>query len=116
MKCQFYPLQPLISFVSDTPRLAWVTSPKVYGWFMSGEKVLVSHNYNEAVEGLGRDISIDKVKPYTAGLWADCLAWIERREQIGIEYEILKRGKSKTNVASKSPVPPWQASLLEAST
>lgn len=114
MKPQFEPLQPLISFVSDTPRLAWVARGYQFGHVIYSDdrwQVAVSHDKREAEQNLFSWVSANKVKPFTPELWATCQEWIVRRQQVGIDYERLKRGKLDPTVKSTAP---WQTYLLEA--
>lgn len=116
MNQQFEPMQKLISFVSDTPRLAWVARGYQFGHIIQidGRLLLaVSHRKDEAEENLFSFVPFGKVKPYSDELWTACQEWINRRTQLGIDYEVLKRGRQPKATASKSVVP-WQASLLEA--
>ena len=108
----YEPLQPLISFVKDEPRKAWVTSPIVYERFQmtlyDKPMLLISHDYNEAEQGLGSFADERKVKPFTDDLWVACEAWLQRKAQLAIDLESLKRKKLPTAKGQA----PWQDLLL----
>jgi hypothetical protein len=117
MTPQYEPGQTVIDFSKDTPRLCWVArGTKRFGHLISSDnqlKVAISHYQDELEKNLFDYTNVSKIKPYSDELWAACQDWINRRTQLGIDYEILKRGKQPKQAISKSVVP-WQASLLEA--
>jgi len=100
----YHPLAPMISFVSETPRLCWVASKgpqshsegKVTYEFQGLVQVFISYSEEERDKGVGMWISARRLQPYTPERWAACESWIGRWKELQAELRQLAEGQVNT--------------------
>lgn len=99
MQLTVKPLDRLIDFSGDVPRLCWVSSTNLIRhyavciddkWYIN-----VAHNFDDADEGRGTHIDAKKVQPYSDRLWAACQRWQARATELQQDFLSLSKGKIK---------------------
>jgi len=97
----FKPCDPLISFVSETPRLCWVASKgpqshsegKVTYEFQGLTQVFVSYSEDERDRGIGMWISGRRLQHRTPELVAVCEQWTEEYRELQGRLRRLASGE-----------------------
>ena len=104
----YQPLDKLILFDTDTPRVGWIVAPPWWACIMDGKiELRIASHEDDAIAGKGRYLDVRKVQPWSDELWSACEEWISQREVLQKAYSSLARGKPPTRQTQPNQLNLW---------
>lgn len=89
----FLPLDKVILFNGDAPRIGYVCNKRVVELQTDGiDYVFVTMHIDDAKEGKGGLIRKNKIAPYTDVLWRACERWMTRVKDTRKMFDALSDG------------------------
>ena len=74
------------------PVIAWVVSEKIHPSLVE-DKVRVTRHEKDVETGRGQLDKVDYVHSFSTKFWEYCMAWMDRKAELGADLKKLQKGK-----------------------